>query len=263
MFEDDFDLFDEMEQAEQEYVSKVVWEYIKNNDLKGLKNYIKGLEQSNEYFDIQLLHFKAIYSYLKGEKKSKDLMIEALIKEKEEEFVRLYDYEIMIYLVDKLKTFYSKKDILNRLSANIIKRSIELKQVEFYHEAFEVVCESGFYLIENNNLDEANKLKLYAILFRFLHMVKIENLDKELYQKYLRYYFMLLWELRYEYKDLAKKMFLPFFQGAVYKSMALDSDEEKIAKIMNYGIEKYIAEDIVKFVSPVKEEETTTDDIPF
>ena len=231
-----------------------IWEFIQTSNIEEYRKFLSG----NDIVEDCLL-IEALYAYLVKDKKAKKMMFEVIKKNIDDKAAIQSYFELLIFTADKLKGFYSDEKTLNFLSTYIIQSTIYFNSssLRYYFDIYKPICESGFYLLRQD-LKEQEKKAIYLILFNFLHNMDYHELTKESYKLYLKYYLKVLWNLKGVFPNLAKKMFSPLFNGVVYKSMELDSEEEKIAKLKSFGLDEEIAKEILELTDFKFE-----DDIPF
>ena len=235
---DDLELFGEDDKDDE------IWKNIQNNNIEELQKQLFVYEGIAPKSD-QVLCLKAIIGYLKKDNKAKNLMLEVL---KNVDYTNKKYFEFLIFIADKLKEFYSDKKTLLSIDSHIIQATLYYHNEICFYDIFKIVCKSGFGLIQNLNLTIGEKKDIYIILFHFLNDFDYSKLNKDDYQIYLKYYTRILWILRDEFPDLAKQIFSPLFEGIIYQSMKLNSNEEKVKKLLLFGIDEAVAREIVKLL---------------
>jgi len=240
---DDLGLFDEKYESNE---IKEIWNYIENNNVEELEKYLfvkEGLSTNSD----ETLCLKAIISYLKQDKQAPKLMIEVI---KSVNYKNPRYFEFLMFIADRLKQFFDDKKTLLSISSYVIQNTLYFQnnKVNYFNNVFKIICESGFYLLQNANLTNEEKRDIYNILFYFLYDFDYSNLDTDNYKIYLKYYTRVLWVLRDEFPDLVKQLFSPLFEGIIYKSMELDTEEEKIKKLTLFGIDEAVAKELVKIL---------------
>jgi len=229
-----------------------IWNLISNNSIEELEKYLDLMQRMVHNQD-DVLYIIAIYSYLSGSSSAKDFMINFIKKDIQNNNVySIRHFELTIFILKGLKEIASNdKSFLKQINTYLIQILLKInsKQINFFYELFDVVCDSVFYILQNTDLTKSEKKDIYFILFHFLHNFQYSKLDKLQYKVYLKYYIHIVWRLRDELPNLFTSLFLPIVSGIVYKSMELDTKEEKIKKLLDFGFDINTAQEMIDFIN--------------
>ena len=139
--------------------SEKIWEFIQKNEIEEYKKLL--LEKEDILEDCLLI--KALYLYLIKDKQAKKEMLKVVKKNLNNQSSSHIYFELIMFTVDKLKEFYNDKKTNEKLSTYVIQSTIDFnsKELRFYYDVFKLVCDSGFFIINNTNLNEKEIKNIY------------------------------------------------------------------------------------------------------